>query len=422
MAGKKISELTDATAVNTDTLFEISEPVKSTATDGTVTITGYKSLRASIAYIIALLKNTAMSFPWLSVKGMDQLGEIDTANGMQVTWKAAPDGGKAETLTDQPAMSVTGYGRALFKMPFYGSDIGFIVTDDQGNVSSFVQAAKKDLSNVDTPTLVKAIDTQRGSAPVLTKGDQSIEGTLELATAFPTLVTFRENQWSGLNFYTGSLQRYSILTNPSKDVLVFSTYDDNGNLQATPLNITRDGTIVQGGSRPSADNTTWLGHPSFRWSAVWSSNGTIQTSDERLKDNIASIPDAVLDVWELLSPWCQFTMSDSTNDSPRLHLGAIAQRVIKAFSDAGLDAFDYGLACYDKWEESTQQEFDKMVEVVDPDTGEKTQQPVYKTVTIPAGDRYSLRYDECLVLEGALMRRTTERLAARVAKLEQGNT
>ncbi len=43
---------------------------------------------------------------------------------------------------------------------------------------------------------------------------------------------------------------------------------------------------VAGILSPSADNTYTIGKNGARWSAVWSANGTIQTSDERLKTNI----------------------------------------------------------------------------------------------------------------------------------------
>ena len=41
---------------------------------------------------------------------------------------------------------------------------------------------------------------------------------------------------------------------------------------------------------PDVDNTHTLGKSGKRWSAVWAANGTIQTSDERLKKDIADAP------------------------------------------------------------------------------------------------------------------------------------
>lgn len=46
---------------------------------------------------------------------------------------------------------------------------------------------------------------------------------------------------------------------------------------------------VAGIVAPSADNTYTLGASGIRWSAVYAANGTIQTSDRRLKTNIKNL-------------------------------------------------------------------------------------------------------------------------------------
>lgn len=387
MAGKKISDLDDGSSVSPDTLFEISQPIKTTQSDGTQTTTGWKSMKATIGYILTLLKNTAMSFPWLSVKGIDSFSELDTSNGMQIKFNAASDTAKDDDPLKLPNMSVTGYGNAVFGMPAFYPNVSIKV----GN--SYVQAATKDLSNVDGGALVTKIDTQRGAKPVLETASEN-----QAVTFGPYSFVFQTD---------GNIVIYDNSTTPTSVNFTLK----NGYVWAN--NMLR----LQTNAIPSDDNLLSLGLSSLRWSTLYAVNGTIQTSDERLKDNITPIPDKILDIWESLSPWCQFTMVDSQNDQPRLHLGAIAQRVVKAFADAGEDAFAYGLACYDTWEESTRQEFDKMVDVKGKD-GKITQTPTYKDVVIPAGDRYSLRYDECLVLEAALQRRITQRLKDRVAALE----
>ena len=38
-------------------------------------------------------------------------------------------------------------------------------------------------------------------------------------------------------------------------------------------------------------------------------------------------------------------------DAARIHVGVIAQDVIQAFTDNGLDATRYGIVCYDEWSE-----------------------------------------------------------------------
>ena len=143
-----------------------------------------------------------------------------------------------------------------------------------------------------------------------------------------------------------------------------------------------------------------------KWSAVWATNGTIQTSDERVKEDIASIPDAVLDAWEQVE-WVQFRMKDavrSKGSGARLHSGIVAQRVRKAFDSAGVDPSRYGFFCWDEWEASDAVFDSSGAEVVP---------------RIEAGEQYSVRYDEALALEAACMRRENARLKKRVSDLEE---
>lgn len=85
-------------------------------------------------------------------------------------------------------------------------------------------------------------------------------------------------------------------------------------------------------------------------------------------------------------------------------MGAIAQRIIEAFERHDLDAFKYGIVCYNSW--------DEISAVVDDDTGETIE------IGLPAGDRFSLVYEEALVMEAMLQRRNYQRLATRIAALE----
>lgn len=134
---------------------------------------------------------------------------------------------------------------------------------------------------------------------------------------------------------------------------------------------------------PQGDNTQKLGQASNRWSEVFAGTGTINTSDERAKADIASIPDAVLDAWADVE-WCQFRY----NGRNRLHIGLIAQHIRDVFERHGIDPFAYGVLCYDEWDD----EYD--------DEG--------KIVT-QAGNLYGVRYDEAQALEAALVRRALKR-------------
>ncbi len=139
---------------------------------------------------------------------------------------------------------------------------------------------------------------------------------------------------------------------------------------------------------PSTDNARTLGEASFRWSTVYAATGAINTSDERAKDQIQDIDEAVIRAAHKID-FKQFKFRDAVavkGGDARWHFGAIAQQVQAAFESEGLDAFAYGLLCYDEWPE--------LPELRDED-GNITQE--YRA----AGNRYGVRYDELLCLKMA---------------------
>ena len=161
--------------------------------------------------------------------------------------------------------------------------------------------------------------------------------------------------------------------------------------------------------RPADANldNIYLGGSSYRWKAVYSANGSIQTSDERMKSEIGFIPDAVLDAWADVD-FCQFKFNAAVGregrEAARFHTGVVAQKVQKAFSGAGLDASRYGLFCYDRWDAEPEQ---------------LREDGTVLQSAREAGDMYSMRYEEALCMEAAYMRRENARLKKRVADLEE---
>ncbi len=104
--------------------------------------------------------------------------------------------------------------------------------------------------------------------------------------------------------------------------------------------------------RPTHDNVVKCGNATYRWSEVFAGNGTINTSDEREKQQIGAIDEAVLKAWANVN-FVQYKWNDAVElkgDGARWHFGLIAQKVKEAFEAEGLDAFEYGLLCYDEWE------------------------------------------------------------------------
>lgn len=135
--------------------------------------------------------------------------------------------------------------------------------------------------------------------------------------------------------------------------------------------------------RPNAflpeNGTMTLGGGSNLWTEVYAANGTINTSDERYKQDIASLDASEQAVAQTLKGLVKkFRFKDAVEkkgDDARIHVGVIAQEVVQAFADQGLDANRYGLLCYDEWED----EFDE--------NGNQTK---------VAGNRYGVRYEQLL--------------------------
>ena len=157
---------------------------------------------------------------------------------------------------------------------------------------------------------------------------------------------------------------------------------------------------------PYPSNVCTLGSASRLWSQLYAATTTISTSDERLKNNITDIPDEVLDAWGEVG-WYQYQFKDSIAEKgetkARIHTGAIAQRIESVFTAHGLDANKYGLLCYDEWQYEPA-ERDEQGNIVQP--------------ARPAGNRYSLRYEEALCMEAAYQRRRADKLEERIARLE----
>ncbi len=181
---------------------------------------------------------------------------------------------------------------------------------------------------------------------------------------------------------------------------------------------------------PGTDNEVSLGWSSNRWTQVFASTGAISTSDERMKQDISDIPDAVFKAWEKVR-FQQFKFKDAVEkkgDKARLHCGLIAQRVIEAFGGEGLDAKAYGLLCYDEW--AAEEAVIEHIKVVDreetynEDGSIKEPEEFHyeENVLSPAreaGSCYSIRYEEALALECAYQRRRADRIEARLAALEK---
>ena len=220
---------------------------------------------------------------------------------------------------------------------------------------------------------------------------------------------------------------------------------------------------------PATSGDTNLGGSSYAWNNTYLAVAPTITSDANYKQDISPLPDAVLDAWGDVS-LVVFRYKDAVAEkgtAARVHSGVIAQQVVDAFAAHGLDAYTYGLLCYDEWPEelervsvtrelvrhATHEQVLVSPAVVDhvqikaavldaagnvlapaefadvevkaaeyADGAELTPDEYQETRTVtparPAGKKFSVRYEEALVLEAAYQRRRAAALEKRLEELE----
>ncbi|SCW69405.1 Chaperone of endosialidase [Sphingobium faniae] len=168
--------------------------------------------------------------------------------------------------------------------------------------------------------------------------------------------------------------------------------------------------VGEAGFQPATNNAYTLGAAASRWSVVYAGTGTINTSDAREKQDVEDVPAALLDAWGDVA-WKRFRFADAValkGEGARWHVGLVAQQVRDAI-DARLgegEAVRLGLVCFDSWGAEAE-ERDEDGHVVRPGRD--------------AGDRWGLRYEECLALEAAWQRRRIAGIEAALAQLGGGS-
>ena len=113
--------------------------------------------------------------------------------------------------------------------------------------------------------------------------------------------------------------------------------------------------VVNCNLRPRSDNAYTIGSAAYRWSVVYAASGTINTSDETLKQDIRLLSEAekrvAVKCKGLIRAFKYKDAVEKKGDGARIHVGVIAQEVKAAFESEGLIAEDYGILCYDSWDE-----------------------------------------------------------------------
>ena len=174
------------------------------------------------------------------------------------------------------------------------------------------------------------------------------------------------------------------------------------------IKLTDQEVIPVDASGASRDDAIDLGHPSIRYDDVRATNGTIQTSDENEKQNIASLTSAEITaataISKLFKTFKWKSKVTAKGDDARTHTGVVAQQVQTAMSDAGLDASKYAFWCSDTWWQ---------VDGGDPyDTKDEAPEGATEHT------RMGIRYPELLAFVGAATEQRLTSIESRLTALE----
>ena len=153
-----------------------------------------------------------------------------------------------------------------------------------------------------------------------------------------------------------------------------------------------------------------IGSSSHQFKNCYLQTSPIVVSDSNLKQGFEEIPESVYKAWGKIK-FQTYKFKEAVlqkgESLARKHIGLVAQSIIEAFEEQGLNAFDYGLICQESWEDEYQDELIvDQEEVLDAKGNilEPRHTHIEHKLIVPAGTLLSVRYEEVLALEAAYQR------------------
>ncbi len=281
---------------------------------------------------------------------------------------------------------------------------GRIITEIAGRL----QATSDVAINEPIVSVLSSVHNKQLYLRITETGDCEIYG--DSAIKIPQDISMTNNDITAKVFTANQRVYTPNVTSKSSDLILASNDGVSG---AFAINNNSSGGLIwnSGGTstifggcpsvRPSDDGLTGLGSASNRWGTIYASTGTIQTSDERYKQQFRSLSEAEKAAAKAIKESiCLYKFNDAVEikgDGARWHVGVKAQQIVQIMTDHGLDWRQYGFICHDEWEAT--QDFTITVEPAEVDEDGTIVKPeVLKTVKgVEAGDRYSVRYDELIM-------------------------
>ena len=135
----------------------------------------------------------------------------------------------------------------------------------------------------------------------------------------------------------------------SKNDITFQTVHESIVLQDGDGNATYNAFF-----RPASNAKCTLGTNANRWYAVYASNGTVQTSDRREKENIISLGDVHSELFDRLKP----VQYNFINGNGKICYGLLSQEVIESMEELGIGEHDLDLVHHDFFTDDNGEEQD----------------------------------------------------------------
>ena len=252
-----------------------------------------------------------------------------------------------------------------------GAGIGFKGHHGTGNRNlGAIQSLKENSTSGNADAYMRFVTRSNSggmaeAARLTSSGDLLVgKSTTAIGTAGSRFISNGQIQATASNnepFFANRLSSDGVLFDFRKDgTTVGSIANNSTNLKVDgvgALELSENGTtrvfVDAGGFFPFLDNTYDIGSGGLRFDDIFATNGTIQTSDQNEKQQIASLTDAEIEAAKRISNGFKtFKWNDAVaakGDNARTHTGVIAQEVRTALEAEGLDAGNYAFFMSNTW-------------------------------------------------------------------------
>jgi hypothetical protein len=241
------------------------------------------------------------------------INELDETAGLIVVLPATPakETARIAMLDSQRAP----LGAIQTRRELAGASTAIVSKRADGQMRQALTVDQRGYLGIDKPTPVEKVDVN-GTGVTRIRANSDWNAGLRLAIK-------DQDQWS---VATVEVPLGGTFGGVSRDFQIY--HEPTGRnalyIKEGSLGISTAGSVSTSGNvAPNNDNAYFLGSQEQRWKSVFATNGTIQTSDARLKRGVENLGYGLREVMRLRP----VTFKWKATDDARTHLGQIAQEV-----------------------------------------------------------------------------------------------